>query len=95
MKSIGKNLKSLRQKKNWNQNNIAAKLNISVPAYSKIESGITTVNMTRLAELAEIFQVSIFDLMSEEGSDSGNGDTKEIVRLKEKITEKNLETINC
>ena len=39
MNYIGKNIRRLRQKKGWSQSQVAAELKISVPAFSKIETG--------------------------------------------------------
>ncbi len=38
-------------------------LNISQPAYSKMELGETKIDIDRLYEIADILEVSIFDLM--------------------------------
>ena len=55
MSSLGKKIKALRQQKDWLQGDVAKKLNISIPAYSKIESDITDINISRLKQIAEIF----------------------------------------
>lgn len=65
MDSIGKRIKALRQQKDWLQGDVAKKLNISIPAFSKIESDITDINISRLKEIASIFGVQITDLLSD------------------------------
>lgn len=64
MTHVGKNVKSLRLKNGWNQKLVAEKLKISIPAYSKIEACITDINLTRLGELATIFNTSAQELLS-------------------------------
>lgn len=68
MDSIGKRIKALRQQKDWLQSDVAKKLNISVPAFSKIESDITDINISRLREIANIFGVGMTDLLSDNSS---------------------------
>src|ERR1700743_1294376 len=67
MIDIGKKIKTLRQQKGWSQGDAAALLKISVPAFSKIEADITGVNLSRLEEIAKIFDVTIADLILAEG----------------------------
>ena len=63
MLEIGKKIKSLRQMKGWSQAEIAEMLNISVPAFSKIETDITDINVSRLKQIADIFGVPISDMV--------------------------------
>lgn len=67
MNTIGKNIKSLRQKMNWTQGQVAEKLRISVPAYSKLETGITDPNFSRLQQMADFFAVDVSALIYEDG----------------------------
>jgi len=64
MLEIGKKIKSLRQIKGWSQAEIAEMLNISVPAFSKIETDITDINVSRLKQIADIFGVPITDMLN-------------------------------
>ena len=64
--AIGKIIKKLRLEHNWRQEVVARKLAISIPAYSKIESGATDVNMSRLEEIARVFKINIVDLLANE-----------------------------
>lgn len=90
---IGKNLKLLRHNQGWNQSVVAMHLQISIPAYSKIESGTTIVNMTRLKQMADLFNITILDLMTL-NEESGIAASKTIiVNLRKKISEKDGEII--
>jgi len=66
MKKLLNNIKRLRQNQGWGQSEMATKLGISIPAFSKIESGITDMTMSRLEQIAEIFQVAPIELLSED-----------------------------
>jgi transcriptional regulator with XRE-family HTH domain len=65
MKKLGQNIKHLRQQRDWNQEQVAEKLRISIPAYSKIETGITDINISRLNQLAAIFKVGLIEILNE------------------------------
>ena len=64
MHEIGKKIKTLRQSKGWSQGEVAKALGISVPAFSKIETEITDVNLSRLDQIAKIFDVSLVEILS-------------------------------
>ncbi|MBB5621648.1 transcriptional regulator with XRE-family HTH domain [Pedobacter cryoconitis] len=64
MQIISKKIQYLRQQKRWNQSILAEKLKLSVPAVSKIETGMTDINMSRLMQIAEIFEVTLMELLS-------------------------------
>ena len=66
MKFLRKKIKLLRQKQGWNQNDVADHLQLSTPAYSKIETGITDVNIPRLEQIASLFNVSVIELLTDE-----------------------------
>jgi transcriptional regulator with XRE-family HTH domain len=43
--SVGNNIRTLRHQRGWSQEDIATRLGISIPAFSKIETGVTDVNL--------------------------------------------------
>lgn len=63
-KSVGKNIRALRHQRNWSQEDVANKLGISIPAFSKIETGVTDINLSRLEQIAKIYEVDIVRLFS-------------------------------
>jgi transcriptional regulator with XRE-family HTH domain len=63
-KSAGKNIRTLRHQHNWSQEDVANRLGISIPAFSKIETGVTDINLSRLEQIANIFEVSVVNLLS-------------------------------
>lgn len=63
-KSAGKNIRTLRHERGWSQEDVANRLGISIPAFSKIETGVTDINLSRLEQIANIFEVSVVNLLS-------------------------------
>jgi transcriptional regulator with XRE-family HTH domain len=51
--TIGKKIKHLRLLRGLTQEEFAFRLGISLPAYSKIERGITDINVSRLEQISE------------------------------------------
>jgi transcriptional regulator with XRE-family HTH domain len=93
MNTIGKNIRLLRQKNGWSQGEVAKRLQISIPAFSKIETGITDINISRLDQIARLFEVSILEIMVKEGEISALGNLTEITALKDKLNDREDEII--
>ncbi len=55
-----------REAKNFTQDFVAREMGMSQNAYSKIETGSTTLTVHHLKELSRIFQVSIIDLINDD-----------------------------
>jgi len=67
-KSVGKNIRTLRHQRGWSQEDVANRLGISIPAFSKIETGVTDINLSRLEQIANIFEITVAQILSvEEG----------------------------
>lgn len=71
-KNVGQKLKVLRQTQCLTQKFIADRLNISVPAYSKIETGGTDITFSKLLLITEIFGISVIDLLKIGEKDDDN-----------------------
>ncbi len=84
MFDIGKKIKTLRQQRGWSQGDISRMLNISVPAFSKIETDVTDINLSRLKQIADIFNVSVYEMLST-GSVPDNTNADELRIAVEKI----------
>ena len=65
--SVGKSIRILRHQHGWSQEDIASRLGISIPAFSKIETGVTDVNLSRLEQIANIYEVSVVQLLTVDG----------------------------
>jgi transcriptional regulator with XRE-family HTH domain len=64
MKNLGKKIRLLRHQRGWSQEDVAKRLDISIPAFSKIETGITDVNLSRLDQISQLFDLSIVQLLT-------------------------------
>ncbi|CAK0760790.1 HTH cro/C1-type domain-containing protein [Gammaproteobacteria bacterium] len=60
-KKVGMKIKQLRAIKGWSRQQAADKLAISVTSYGSIERGETDVGITRLAQIAKLFDNSLFN----------------------------------
>lgn len=63
-KLAGRNIRAVRHQHNWSQEEVSNKLGISIPAFSKIETGITDINLSRLQQIADIFELTLVQLLS-------------------------------
>lgn len=65
-KAISANIRKLREYRDYTQDYLAAKLNISQNAYSKIELGYSKVTLERLFAISYVLEVNPADLISME-----------------------------
>ena len=59
---IGNKIKNIRELKNFTQEYMAEKLDISQAAYSKMEKGDTKISQDKLNKIAEILEVNPDDI---------------------------------
>lgn len=94
MKTLGKKIRLLRHQKSWSQEDVAKQLEISIPAFSKIETGITDINLSRLEQIAKLFEMTVVQLLTfndKEGQESYN---TEVDNLTLKLHEREMELID-
>lgn len=58
------NIRKRREDLNYTQEYLAAKLNISQNAYSKIELGYTKITVERLFQIADILDIDLTNLIN-------------------------------
>ena len=92
MTEVSKNIKKLRKRNAWSQRQAAEQLNISVPAFSKIETGTTDLNISRLNQIARLFKVSPMQLLAKE-EDPMALHALNVGQLKKQIAKKEAEII--
>lgn len=63
MKTTGIIIRNIRDVKGYSQEYLANELGIGQAAYSKIESGVTDITLSRLYKIAELLEVSVYDLI--------------------------------
>jgi len=88
MEVLAKNIRSLRQQYGWSQGDIAARLGISIPAFSKIETGVTDVNLSRLEQIAEVFSVPLASLLATEDIQHDIDQQIEVEAIIQKVQER-------
>lgn len=94
MKELSKKIRFLRHQRGWSQEDVAKQLNISIPAFSKIETGITDVNISRLRELAKIFDLTLVNLLITEDLTQKEKHQSDVEILTAKLHEREMELIN-
>lgn len=93
MSNIGRNIRQLRQKNGWSQGEVAKRLNISIPAFSKIETGVTDINFSRLDQIARLFDISTLEVISLGHLKEEEIDYQQVNDLKTKVSEQEEEII--
>ena len=58
------NIRTLRHQRGWSQEDVANRLGISIPAFSKIETGVTDINLSRLEQIANIYEINLVQLLA-------------------------------
>jgi len=76
--TVAANIRKTRLYRNYSQDYLAYKLKISQNAYSKIELGYTKLQLDRVASIAAILQVELYNLI---GTASMNDDVEAISRM--------------
>lgn len=84
MLQIGKKIKSLRQQKGWSQLEVAQKIGLSPAAFSKIEKDVTDVSLSRLQQLAGLFDITLEELILE-STEIKKSDVNELKVTKEQL----------
>ncbi len=89
-KTVGECIKSLRRQHGWSQLDVASRLGISVPAFSKIETGVTDVNLSRLEQIANIYEVSVVQLLTV-GSEQAESELSHLNVMQQNLTDRETE----
>lgn len=66
LENLGQRIRNRREKKQWNQSEIADALNVSVQAVSKWERGVNAPDLGTLQALAKLLEISIDTLLADE-----------------------------
>ena len=96
--SVNEKIRKFREAKDWSQEQMAEKLNMSLNGYAKIERGESKIYLDKLEQIAQVFDIDIIELMQSDGKNicfqiesplgsvyQGGGETQmliEIERLK-------------
>ena len=94
MKALGKKIRLLRHQKGWSQEDVAKKLDISIPAFSKIETGITDVNLSRLEQISILFDMTVVQLLTFNDSEQDQKFISELETVNKKLMDREAEVID-
>lgn len=94
MKSLGKKIRLLRHQKGWSQEDVAKQLDISIPAFSKIETGITDINLSRLEQISKLYELSVVQLLTFNDTEQEQKSATEIESMQKKLVERETELID-
>jgi len=94
MKTLGKKIRLLRHQKSWSQEDVAKRLDISIPAFSKIETGITDINLSRLEQISNLFEMSVVQLLTFNDLEQDQKFISELDVVNKKLTDRETEIID-
>ncbi len=93
MKSLGKKIRLLRHQKGWSQEDVAKQLDISIPAFSKIETGITDINLSRLEQISKLYELTIVQLLTFNDAEQEQKSASDMEVMQKKLVEREAELI--
>lgn len=93
MKTLGKKIRLLRHQKGWSQEDVAKRLDISIPAFSKIETGITDINLSRLEQIAKLFDMTVVQLLTYNDTEQQEKYITELETISKRLQERESEVI--
>jgi transcriptional regulator with XRE-family HTH domain len=64
---VHEKIRTLREAKNWSQDEMAKRLNMSVNGYAKIERGETQAYIAKLEKIAKVFDMDLIELIPQNG----------------------------
>ncbi len=68
----GAKISKLRKQRDWTQSKLAVELNVTHQAVSRWESGVTFPDLAILANIAQLFNVKVDDLLYDESASPGD-----------------------
>ncbi len=68
-------------------------LEVSVPAFSKMETGITNLNLSRLNQIAKLFNLTTVQLLASSDTDNIKDYAKDVHAIRQKLQQREEEII--
>ena len=65
--SVNEKIRKFREAKDWSQEQMAEKLNMSLNGYAKIERGESKIYLDKLEQIAQVFDIDVVELMQSYG----------------------------
>ncbi len=85
LKTLGRNIRRVRQSKGETQDSVAKNLGCSLNTYTKIERGETNVPFMRLVQIAKYLNVNVSELVRDLGEPDIRNISSEILTIKNDI----------
>lgn len=63
MAELNQKIKMLREIHHWSQEEMAEKMNMSLNSYARLERGETKLNIEKLEQIANVFNMDIFEFI--------------------------------
>ncbi|MEO3407651.1 helix-turn-helix transcriptional regulator [Mucilaginibacter sp. CAU 1740] len=93
MKALNERIRKIRREAGCSQGDIAGKLGISIPAYSKIETGVTDVNLSRLEQIANVFGISLLQLIDVNSDMEISSDAVKVQLISKRLVARDVEVM--
>lgn len=61
--NVNEKIRTIRETRNWSQEDMAEKMNMSKNGYAKIERRETNLNLHKLEQIANIFNINVLELI--------------------------------
>lgn len=65
--SVNEKIRKFREAKDWSQEQMAEKLDMSLNGYAKIERGESKIYLDKLEQIAQVFDIDVVELMQSDG----------------------------
>ena len=65
--SVNEKIRKFREAKDWSQEQMAEKLNMSLNGYAKIGRGESKIYLDKLEQIAQVFDIDVVELMQSDG----------------------------
>jgi len=88
---IGDKIKNIRELKNYTQQYVASKLDMTQAGYSKIEKGKTRLSIEKLGQLARVLELPIENIITFSGSSCLKENS--VYQLKDKSCDVNFDLV--
>ncbi|MDB5029661.1 helix-turn-helix transcriptional regulator [Mucilaginibacter sp.] len=92
-KTIGMNIRTFRHQHGWSQEDVAKRLGISIPAFSKIETGVTDINLSRLEQIADIYEIDVVQLLSMD-AETAERQPSNLSIIQKRLNDREAEIVN-
>ena len=94
IKTLVTSLRLLRLQKNWSQAEVADRINLSIPAYSKIETGITVISLSRLQQISALYSLTAIQLLTFDETEQQTPQDTDLHILTKKLRDRENEVID-